>query len=253
MSNAHAYVGPSISASGISFAEYLTGAEAHLEAFITALSAGTAAPTTAFTWSATGGGSSGGSLAAGTYYGVACQTNGIGSTTPGPVSSQITVAAGDQPEISAFPALQTGNNARDIYLTAPGGASTGPFFLYQMGVTASTLVLTAAAPTDSSGAVQPPATNTTVWGSDKLQLIRYCKTGQFQKVWSWYRQQQSTYASGEPKSFSDCITKLRDAGLVFAILNAMANEAGALMVANPGHIVNAGTGIGGETVRRTFP
>jgi hypothetical protein len=252
MANAHAYVPPTIAASGITWTQLLTGPEAHLEAFISALSAGTSAPSAAVTWSATGGGSSGGSLAAGTYYCVITESNGIGETTASPVSAQITVSATNQPQIT-FATVKTGNNSRNVYLGAPGGASTGPFFLYQLGVasSASTLTLTAAAPTDSSGAMTPPATNGTIWSIDKLQLIRFVKTGQLQKVWAWYRRQLASY--NRAKTYRDQIEKVRDAGFVFSILAELVAEAGSLLVANPGHITLAQNTIGIENPVRTFP
>jgi hypothetical protein len=115
---------------------------------------GTAPPSAAPTLSATGGGSSGGNLPAGVIYVKVTETNGIGETTASPEAS-VTIAAGNIPQIT-FTTLKTGNTARNAYV----GTASGAEVLYATGVTASTLALSAALPTNSF-AVGPPTSNTT--------------------------------------------------------------------------------------------
>src|SRR5215472_4580417 len=110
-----AYTSPNIIASGTTFAQHqAAGLSGHLERLI-ASQAATASPTAAATATATGGGSSGGSLAAGTYYFVFTESNGIGETLKSPQGSQLTVASGNIPQFT-FPSLQTRNTARRLYL-----------------------------------------------------------------------------------------------------------------------------------------
>jgi hypothetical protein len=255
-----AYAAPSITASGATFAQFQSGgASGQLELLITAQAA-TSAPASAHTWTATGGGSSGGSLASGTYYSVVTETNGIGETTAGPVSSQITVASGNKPQIT-FQTLQTGNTARNVYIGAPGGASSGPFTLYATGVTASTYTLAAAAPVNSY-AVNPPAVNTTgltyTDGNSNvhnkvLEYLRLFKDMRGDRVFLDMSELLRQWNRGEPETFSQTIEKLRHAHTVFAMFAQLCSEMGTLIDANPGtyHIVS--TGIGGSRTVRQWP
>ena len=78
------------------------------------------------------------------------------STATPPASNTTTTAI---PKITAFPTLQTGNIARNIYLTPVDGAS-GSEVLFIREQTASTFVF-AAAPADEFVSVPLPTTNTT--------------------------------------------------------------------------------------------
>ncbi len=148
-----AYISPSITPSGTTFAQFqMGGASRQLENLIAANLNGTAAPSSAPIVSVSG---SGGLLVSGTYYLKITETNGIGETTASPESTQFTVTAGQVPTVT-FPALQAGNTARNVYLTPAGGAS-GKEVLYATGITASTYNLTYAAPSNSY-AVAPPTT-----------------------------------------------------------------------------------------------
>ncbi len=256
-----AYVAPSITASGTTFAQLQAGgASAHLEKLIAAQVA-TAAPTVAATATATGGGSTGGLLAAGTYYFVVTETNGIGETTAGPVSAQLTVGATNIPQIT-FATLKTGNTARNIYLGLPSGASTGPFYLYATGITAATYNMAVAAPAGSYGLAQPPTATTTglsftnalgVTENITLSLIRSAKDGSFEQLYRYYARVISDFDQGEPLPFSSAIEKLHHAHVAFAILNTMATEAGVLIDANPGHFTPTATPIGTTANRRFWP
>ncbi len=243
-----AYISPSITASGTTFAQLQAGgASKHLENLIAANLNGTQAPSAAPTVSVSG---TGGLLAAGSYYLKITETNGIGETTASPESAQFNVTAGQIPTVT-FPTLQVGNIARNVYLTPAGGAS-GSEVLYADGITAGTYGLSAVAPS-SSFAVAPPKTNSTVLANSKLQLLRYAKTNQFQKVWDFLRQVISIFNQGEPATYQEVVVKLRDAHTTFALMAQLCAEAGALIDANPGHYTNVSTGIGRTKTQRTWP
>jgi hypothetical protein len=243
-----AYISPSITASGTTFAQFQAGgASRHLENLITANLNGTPAPTSAPTVAVAG---SGGLLAAGTYRLVLTETNGLGETTASPESAPFNVAAGQIPTVT-FPALQAGNSARNIYLTPAGGAS-GSEVLYADGIATATYNLSFVA-LSNSYAAPPPTTNTTGLTNTKLQFLRYAKTGQLQKVWDFLHELLSTFNQGEPVSYQNLMAKLRDIHTVFAIMSQLCSEEGALIDANPGHFVNVTTGIGGTKTLRTWP
>jgi hypothetical protein len=251
-----AYTSPSIAPSGTTFAQFQAGGvSGQLERLIAANLSGTAAPA-APTLSATGGGTSGGSLAAGTYYVKVTETNGIGETTASPEVS-VTIASGNIPQVT-FAALQAGNNARNLYV----GTASGGEVLYASGVTAGTLNLSAAVPTNSY-AVPVPTVNTTglmstngsggVVGNQKLAGLRACERGRLQSVWANLAWLMSQFNRGEPAAFSDVVTKLRDAHAVFALLTQLCAEVGTLIDANPGHFTRISTGIGGQKTVRQWP
>lgn len=138
-----------------------------------------------------------------------------------------------------------------MYLTPAGGAS-GSELLYADGITAGTYALSAVAPSNSF-AIAPPTTNTTGLTSAKLQLLRYAKTGQFQKVWGFLHELFTVFNEGDPASYQNVMLKLHDAHTVFAMMSQLCTEGGALIDANPGHFVNVSTGIGGTKTKRTWP
>lgn len=267
-----AYTAPTIISSGTVFADMANGgASAHLERIVGAMLAPTPAPTTAPTLSATGGGTTGGALAAAEYYVVFTETNGVGETTASPESA-VTIAAGNIPEIT-FPALQTGNTARNVYVGTASGAET----LYATGITTPTFNLAALAPTNSY-AVPPPKANSTglttampvapslatgaaplfpppstVELNHRLSSMRRCEKGRLQTVWDEFAELYRRFSNGDPIAFPDALTKVRDAAVTFAALAQVANEFGALVDANPGHFATATTGIGGVQTRRVWP
>jgi len=255
-----AYTKPNIITSGTTWAQLQAGgASGHLELLITAQAA-TVAPTVAATATATGGGASGGLLVAGTYYFVITETNGIGETTAGPVSAQLTVGSTNIPRIT-FATLKTGNTARNIYLGLPSGVNTGPFYLYASGITAATYDMAVAAPTNSY-AVQPPAVNTTgltytnsagVAECKALELIRSAKDGNLEDVFRYYGRVIRAFIEGDPITFMSAIEKLRHAHTVFALLATMCAEAGTLIDANAGTLGGTATPIGTPTRDRTWP
>src|SRR5438105_3705874 len=102
-----AYTSPNIAASGTTWPQLLGGGLAGQLERLIAAQVGTADPTAAPTAAATGGGPTGGLLAAGTYYFVHTESNGIGETKISPEGSQLTVGATNIPRFT-FPALKTG-------------------------------------------------------------------------------------------------------------------------------------------------
>ncbi len=251
-----AYTSPSIAPSGTTFAQFQAGGvSGQLERLIAANFSATAAPS-APTLSPTGGGNTGGNLAAGTYYVKVTETNGTGETTASPEVS-VTIASGNVPQVT-FAALQTGNTARNVYV---GTASAGEV-LYSSGITTGTFNLSTAIPTNSY-AVPVPTVNTTgltntsgaggVVGNRKLAGLRACERGRLQAVWADMAWLISQFNRGEPASFGDVLTKLRDAHTVFAVLTQLCAEMGTLIDANPGHLTHVSTGIGGQKTVRQWP
>jgi hypothetical protein len=251
-----AYTSPTITPSGTTFAQFQAGgASGQLERLIAANHLGTAAPG-APTLSATGGGSSGGNLPAGTYYVKVTETNGLGETTGSPEAS-VAIASGNIPQVT-FAALQPGNSARNVYVGTAGGAEV----LYATGITAGTFSLSAVIPTNSF-AVPVPTVNTTgltstnaatgVVGNQKLASLRACEKGSLQGVWDNLARLITQFNRGEPVSFSNVTSKLRDAHTVFATLTQLCAEMGTLIDANPGHFTNVTTGIGNQKTVRQWP
>ena len=251
-----AYTSPSIAPSGTTFAQFQAGgASSILERLIAVNLPGTAAPG-APTISPTGGGTAGGNLAAGTYYVKVTESNGVGETTASPEVS-VTVAAGDIPQVT-FAAIQAGNTARNVYV----GTASGAEVLYASGIAAGTYNLSASIPANSY-AVPVPTVNTTglsgtnattgVVANQKLAALRAVEKGRLQNVWDNLTQLIGQFNRGAPVSFSNAVTKLRDAHTVFAALTELCAEMGALIDANTGHFTNVSTGIGGQKTVRHWP
>lgn len=241
-----AYTAPSIPTSGTTFAEFsATGAAGILTKLITAMETATAAPTTAPTLAASG---IGGTLPAATYYVVITETNGIGETTGSPVSAAQAVTLG-QDLVVTFPALQTGNVARNTYV---GTSSTGPFLLAATGTTAGTLTISAPLPTNSYAAT-PPTVNGTALSTKQLESLKSYGSAKLQGVWDRLSKVVDDFNRGEPTAFEDTITNLRRAHVVFAALSEVCNEVGTLIDANAGTLHNVATPIGGMKTQRQWP
>jgi hypothetical protein len=253
-----AYTNPSITASGTTFAQFqAAGASGHLERLIAAQVV-TLAPTVAATWTATGGGATGGALAAGTFYMVVTESNGIGETLAGPESAQITVGATNIPRIT-FQTLKTGNLSRNVYIGAVNGSTGGPYKLYGTGITAATYDLSVAAPV-SSYAGNPPTANSTGLvlpasgaQNESLEMLRGAKTGNLQDAYHRLSRAVKNFNGGEAQSFSNVIADLRMSHTVFASLATLCAEMGVLIDANPGTIRPVATPIGTWLQKRTWP
>jgi hypothetical protein len=250
------YTAPSITASGLTFAGWQAkGLAGHLEALIAAQAA-TSAPTSAPTTAQSG---SGNTLAAGTYYVKITETNGIGETTASPESAQATVTSGQKMTVT-FPALKSGNTARNVYVTPINGASSTEV-LYATGVTTATFDCTVPVPANSY-AVKPPTVNTTGLTytdgngnvhNEVLSFLRAAEHGTFEDVLKWLGQLFRDFNRGNPIPFSSAIQKLRHAHTALAILGTMCSEAGTLIDANPGTLGSVTTGIGNQRANRTWP
>ena len=249
------YTAPTVVASGTTFAEFQAGgASGHLELLITAQGA-TAAPSSAPTLTETG---SGGTLpAASDYYAVVTETNGFGETTASPASTGQAITLG-QKLVVTFPSLQTGNIARNTYIST---SSTGPFQLVATGTTASSVTVSAPIPTNSY-AVNPPTVNTTGLTyvdanlntlKKPLELLRGAKDGNLEDAYRYLRQVIEEFNSGKPMSFPSAITKLRHAHAVFAMLNTLCSEMGTLIDANAGTLGLTTNSIGNAKSVRTWP
>jgi len=249
------YTGPSVVASGTSFAQFQSGgASGHLELLI-AQQGATAAPTSAPTLSETG---SGGTLPTATdYYAVITETNGFGETTASPASTGQAITVG-QNLVVTFPTLKTGNKARNTYIST---SSTGPFVLVATGTTASTVTISAPIPTNSY-AVSPPTINTTgltyvdanaITLKTPLELLRGAKDGNLEVAYQYLREVIYDFNRGNPMPFSAAIQKLRHAHAVFAMLDTLCSEMGTLIDANAGTLAMTTTAIGTPKAVRTWP
>ena len=166
------------------------------------------------------------------------ESNGFGETTASPVSSGQAIS-GTQELVVTFPSLQTGNISRNTYL---GTSSSGPFLLAASGTTASTVTFLAP-PATNSYAIAPPTVNTTgftytdsnsnVHGK-RLELIRSCKDGNLEDAFRYLRQVVYDFNHGNAMSFGGTISRLRDAHVVFAMLDTLCSEMGTLIDANAG-------------------
>ena len=251
------YTAPSITASGTTFAQFQSGgASGHLEKLISAqpLTA-TSAPSASISMAA---GGSGHTLPAATYWCVVTETNGYGETTASPVSSSCAVSSAQQLTVT-YNTLQTGNTARNCYLSTVG--STGPFYLAASGQTAATTVFAAPLPSNSY-AVTPPTINTAglsyvdANGNTRkkiLELIRSAKTGNLEDAYKFLRGVIEEFNSGQPAVFPGTIHRLQQAHAVFAMLDTLCSEMGTLIDANAGTLGSAATGIGGRKTVRTWP
>jgi hypothetical protein len=186
--------------------------------------------------------------------------NGIAGTTyqiltAAPVSTtalpSTNTTSTNIPKITAFPALQTGNSARNIYLTAPGGAS-GTEVLYSREQTTPTFTFSTVAPANNY-AVAPPSTNTTGYGLLDYQLIRSAKDGNLEDAYRRLRQVIYDFNHGSPTPPGTTIASLKRVHNAFATLTQLCAEMGTLIDANPGHINPSATGIGGSANKRTWP
>jgi hypothetical protein len=171
------------------------------------------------------------------------------TSTTAPASANTTSTT--IPKITAFPTLQTGNSARNIYLTAPGGAS-GSEVLYAREQTGSTFTFGAPIPA-SNFAVRLPTLNTTGYGTLDYQMLRAVKDGNFDQVYRRLRAIAYDFNRGSPVPHAATVTNLKRVHNVFAVLAQLCAEIGTLIDANPGHITAVQTGIGGIAQKRTWP
>jgi hypothetical protein len=254
-----AYPTLALPASGTTFAQFQKGGAALLiENIIAAIQAitPTTAPTAAATFTATGGGTTGGLLAAGTYFLYFAEDNGIGETLVGPQSAQLTVAAGNIPQ-GTFPALQTNNTSRSLYIGALNGLTGGPATLYADSITTTTFSLAKAAPAAGAGgslaAVSPVTNNNTTLSTSKLSAIRAVKDGNFQQAFNQFSNLLKRFNSGDPIGYQELMNKSRDSQIVTAVIAQVFSESIALINANPGSIGSVPSILNAPSMVRTWP
>jgi len=165
----------------------------------------------------------------------------------------------DIPRVT-FPALQTGNLSRNLYLTLPGGASASES-LYATGITGLTFDCAIKQPDGTYGSTKPPTVNTTgytytnaagIGEAKTIELIRSAKDGNLEEAYRYYARAITDFNQGEPMSFAGTIEKLHHAHTCFATLATMCAEAGVLIDANPGHFVATANPIGVTANRRQW-
>jgi hypothetical protein len=197
------------------------------------------------------GGASGSEVLA--FTGITATTYTIAANPPASTTTVPTTntTSPNIPTITAFPAFQAGNTARNIYLTAAGGAP-GSEVLYAREQTASTFSFSTAARA-SNYAVPLPTVNTTGYGVLDYQMIRSVKNGNLVDVYRRLRQVIYEFNRGAPVSYASCLSNLKRIHNVIAVVGQLCSEMGTLIDANPGHLTNSQTGIGGSAPRRTWP
>jgi hypothetical protein len=154
--------------------------------------------------------------------------------------------------VVTFPALQTNNTSRNLYLTQPGGAA-GSETLYQSGITTGTYTMSKVNAVATP--ISLPTVNTTALSasSDMMQFARFPKSGRTDRIVKRARQVLYDYLRGSPQSQQDMIRQFREAHTSVALLNQAFTEAGVLVDANPGHLTTATTGAGNIGYRRVWP
>jgi hypothetical protein len=155
------------------------------------------------------------------------------------------------PKITAFPPFQTGNLARNIYLTPPNGGS-GSEVLYARESTTATFTFATPAPA-SNYAISPPAVNTTGFTVLDFQLIRSAKDGNLEDVYRRLRQVIYDWNHGSPVPPGQTLFNLKRIHNVFSTLAQLCTEMGTLIDTNPGHINPVVTGVGNAGSKRTWP
>lgn len=252
------YVAPAIIASGAVFSQLRAGGISNQIDRIIATQVATGTPVTAPTVSATGVSTAGGSLAAGGYRVKFTETNGVGETPAAPVSAAMTVAAGNIPLVT-FPALQSGNVARNVYLT-PANAVTGTEVLYATGVTAITTGLSSVASTGPSAVAPPTVTSTGLVGGQNagavenrtMAIVRSIKLGQFDQQYKAFAGQLDSFLRGDPVPYASFLARFRQFHTAVAILNTSLSELGTLIDANQGTLGRTTNGVGASIGRRTW-
>lgn len=248
---ANAYVRPSVTASGVTWAQLLaSGWSGHLEKLLAAQpqpGSPNAAPTSAPTTAANADGGS--TLTTGTYFAVVTETNGFGETTAGPASTPgVSITSGTNHLTVTPPSRKSGNTASNIYI---GTNSAGPFYLAAVGVTGATNI--AAPIANSFASVAPPTANTTALSTKQIELIRSLKAGNAQMVIQHLHDIVSAFLGGKPAAYSSVIKHLEEADAAVSLLNTLIGEIGTLVVANPGTIKPSSNGIGNGTLVRQWP
>jgi hypothetical protein len=170
------------------------------------------------------------------------------SATPAPTANTTTT---NIPKITAFPPLQPGNVARNIYLS-PAGGGPGSEVLYTRETTASTFAFNLVPPS-SNYAVAPPTTNTTGYTALDYQFIRAAKDGNLEDVYRRLRQVVYDFNHGSPVVHANCLFNFKRVHNALALLTQLCSEMGTLIEANPGHINSSQTGIGDSAYKRTWP
>jgi hypothetical protein len=171
----------------------------------------------------------------------------VSAVTPPTVNTTTT----NIPKITAFPALQTGNVARNIYMTVAGGAS-GSEILYARDQTGTTFTFSIVqlAPNNT---VPLPTINTTAYSTIDYQMLRSVKDGNFQDVYRRLRQVIYEFNHGAPTPSGQVVNNLKRIHSVFVVLAQLCSDMGTLLDANPGHIVPTQNGIGGSALKRVWP
>jgi len=191
--------------------------------------AATAAPTAAATAASSG---TGGLLAAGTYYFVFTEGNGLGQTTVSPEGLQLTVTTGQKP-VFTFPTLKTGNSERFLYLGAVNGSSGGPYTLYASGITTTTYTAAIAAPTNSFAAA-PPTTNTTGLSAESQVLARNVFNHRFDATYQFGHDVSVDFLSGKAVDFTETMRHIKNVHFAARMLERACSEIGTAIDANPG-------------------
>jgi hypothetical protein len=177
--------------------------------------------------------------------------NGTTTQAAAPPPPTVNGTSTNRPVVT-FPALQTNNTSRNLYLTQPGGA-TGSETLYQSGITTTTYTMTKSN-SPSSGIPLPTANSTALSGQgDQMQFARFPETKKMDRIVERGRQCLHDFLRGSPQNQQDMLRQFREAHTSVALLNQAFTEAGVLVDANPGHLTTVTTGIGNIGFKRVWP
>lgn len=254
------YSSPSITTSSAAWSQLLGGGlSGILEQVVTSNKTARSNPTTPATVSAAGVSTGGGLLVAGGYKVNFTEGNGVGETLASTESGAMTVATAGIPLIT-FPALQTGNIYRNLYVTPANGAG-GSEVLYATGIITTTFAMQAVAPSNSYAMI-PPTVNTTgftyvdgggVTHNDPLSFTRAFKNGNAANIYKYASKVLNDYLRGDPQPFGGALTKLRHAHTAVKALDKALEDIGNLVDQNAGTLTSKSTPIGGQIPTRTFP
>lgn len=190
-----AHVTPTITASGTTWTQYKTGELKIVIDNLVAANVAKANPSAALTTAVT---TATGGLAAGDYFAAYSNCDAFGETTIGvsECASAFTVAGTTELCTLTVPALPTGVQSRNIYLTPANGAS-GSEILYATGITATSIALNIT-PSVGIGGVAVPASNTTGAAAHTERVYSILSGARSELTLTRLSQDLSTYLSGAP-------------------------------------------------------
>lgn len=231
MATQDTWVAPTITTSGTTMAQYKTGGKKIIldNLLAVAANAAKANPSTTATVAVT---TAAGGLLAGTYRCSYTFNDAYGETLAGGESATFTVTGITQLATVTLPALPTGVQSINLYLTPANGGVSGTEYLYATGITGTTYACTPALPTDVPGATVPPS-NTT--GALPHYHRLYAVVNDNPEIaLHGLREWESSYLRGDPMDRASIFRRHLLTYGIFATWQQLAKEASTLAWANQG-------------------